>query len=601
MILVLNAKLKSQCVASCSNYVVSSITYTTFPNSGANLVGLFSPNDDDGLTSAIPIGFNFNFYCGTYSQVIIGSNGFLSFDVVNPINPATSQTAQFLPNSGSPNGLVCYNWNDLDPGAGGIVTYTTIGTSPNQQFILTYSNVPIWNTTLLNSGQIILYQTSNVIEVHSGLISTSPYSGTQGIENMTGTSGLAVTGWNQSTWTATNTAYRWSNANIGTPPTTIGGNSVVCFGASANFSCSNMTGANSYSWSLPGGWNGSSTNTALTATAGVAGNVSVTATYSCGTSAPTQFSINVIPAPIVSIISVSPSVLCSGNTVNINASGGINYTLMPGNLPVVPPFTVMPMTNMTYSVYGDNNSGCISVNPGLAPVNVNATPTVVVNSGSVCLGSTFTMTPTGAVSYSFSSLFTSVTPSASGTYSYLVWGIGNNGCVGNAISALTVASLPTIFASASRTTLCIKETTTLTAVGAASYTWTGSAPSPTLLVAPLLPNPSEIYTVRGINAQGCSNTATVVLKINSCTGLVENKPNYGEVKVFPNPFKSQFSVQLQSEINGACFVYDISGALILTKTINANCFEVNLEDFAKGIYYLKITGVNELIKVIKLD
>lgn len=53
--------LWSQCVPTCSNYAVSAITFTTFPNTGNNAIPMFSPNTDDGLTPPVPIGFNFNF------------------------------------------------------------------------------------------------------------------------------------------------------------------------------------------------------------------------------------------------------------------------------------------------------------------------------------------------------------------------------------------------------------------------------------------------------------------------------------------------------------------------------------------------------------
>ena len=596
--------LNAQCVPNCSAYTVNPTTYSLFPTGGTNVTSAFSPNSDDGYTSPVPIGFSFNYYCTTYTSAYICSNGFIVLGSLPSISGA--DPAQAFPNTTSPNGVIALNMCDMDCGAGGAVTFTTIGTTPNQKFIVTYSNVPYWyatapTATLTCSGQIVLYEGSNMIEIHTATIGTQSYASSQGIENQSGTAGVNVPGRTTTFWAASNSAYAFTNLVMGTPPTSVGGNSVLCFGSPGNFSCVSMPGASSYSWTLPGGWNGTSTSTALTATAGVGGSLSVTATYTCGTSAPAQFSVNVIPSPIVSVTNVSPSVLCSGSVVTINATGGINYTVMPGNVTGTPPFTVMPMTNMTYSVYGDNSSGCISINPGLAPVNVNATPTVVVNSGSVCLGQTFTMAPTGAVNYSYSSLFTTVSPTTTGTYSYMVWGMAGNGCVGTAVSTLTVAALPTILASATRTTLCVKETVTLTAVGASSLNWIGYAATNSLVFTPTVSNASQIFTVSGTSTLGCSNTGTIALKVNACTGISENTLNDNALSFYPNPFTSVLHISSERELGGQIFVYDITGALVLKQNVQGTKCEIRLDQAASGVYYLRLNDSEKVYKLVKTE
>lgn len=594
----------AQCVPNCSAYTVNPTTYSLFPTGGTNVSSSFSPNSDDGYTSLVPIGFSFNYYCTTYTSAYICSNGFIVLGSLPSIGGA--DPAQSFPSTTSPNGVIALNMCDLDCGAGGAVTFTTIGTTPNQRFIVTYSNVPYWystapTATLTCSGQIVLFETSNMIQVHTATIGTQSYISSQGIENQSGTSGVNVPGRTQTFWSASNSAYAFTNLVQGTPPTSVGGNSVLCFGSPGNFSCISMPGASSYSWTLPGGWSGSSTTTALSATAGVGGNLSVTATYTCGTSAPAQFSVNVIPSPVISVTSVSPSVLCSGSVVSINASGGVNYTLMPGNITGTPPFTVMPMTNLTYSVYGDNSSGCISVNPGLAPVNVNATPTVVVNSGSMCLGQTFTMAPSGAVTYSYSSLFTTVTPTTSGTFSYMVWGMAGNGCVGSAVSSLTVTPLPTVLASSTRTSLCVKESVTLTAVGASSFNWIGVANTNSIVFTPSVSNASQIFTVTGTNTLGCTNSTTIALKVNSCTGLNEISASDTPLSIFPNPFTSVFHITSEKDMNAVISVYSLSGALVYKQTMQGNQADIHLENAASGVYYVKVNDSPKVYKLVKSE
>lgn len=595
LVLLLNTTANSQCVPSCSNYVISSITYSAFPNTGNSLVSSFSPNGDDGITGPIPIGFNFNFYCGTYSQVIVGSNGFLTFDLINTINPATSQTSQFFPNTASPNGMVCFYWNDLDPGIGGNVTFTTIGTSPNQMFILTYTNVPIWNTSLLNSGQIILYETTNIIEVHAAQISQSPYLGTIGIENLSGTSGVAVTGSNNATFSGTNVAYRWEPAIVGTPPTGLTGNTVICFGDTLSYSCNSMSTASAYSWTTPVGWSGTSTTTALSATAGTSGTIQVTATYTCGVSAPSIISVTVNPPPFVTIPSVVPPSLCSGSVAMVNVAGANTYTLEPGGITGTPPFTLTAAANTVYSVSGTNTNGCSSTTPVIVPLTIYQSPTVSVNSGSLCLGGTFTFVPTGAYSYSYSTLFNVVTPSSVGNYSYFIIGTATNACVGYAVSTVTVNPLPNPLASATRSVICENEKTVLSVQGANTYSWSNGSAAASQTITPAA---TTIYTVTGTSTLGCSKTATVSITVNACVGT-ENYNTQKPVLIYPNPSHGEFNIEVAE--NMQLIIMDISGRQIYNQKHEAGVFNFNLNTYNDGIYLLRvITSSEEMnFKIIK--
>lgn len=592
----------SQCVPTCSNYAVSAITFTTFPSAGTNAIPMFSPNTDDGLTPPVPIGFNFNFYCTTYSTVLIYTNGLLQFDIGAPSTfPLGYDPAQLLPSPTVPNGMVAFKMDDLDPTVGGTVTYTTIGVPPNQMFILTYSNVPIFGqSSLLNSGQIVLHETTNMIDIYSISAPVSPNLATQGIENASGSAGIAVPSRNQSNWSATNSAYRFSPYTPA-PPTAITGNTLLCQGQSDFYQATFMTGASAYGWTLPNGWVGTSTLSSITATSGVSGNLSVTATYTCGTSLPTVFSVNVVPAPVVSILSATPSILCSGKTVTFNTSGALTYTLDPGGINGVPPFTDVATTSTSYTLSGTDVNGCVSINAPTTFITVKETPTVTVNSGTMCSGGTFTMTPAGAPNYVFSSVFPTVSPTLAGQYNYSVTGTATNGCVSDpVVSSLTVYALPNVGAAASRTAICIKESVPLTATGAASYLWSNLL---TTAVITVTPNTTTIYTVTGTDALGCVATSTVAVKVNPCTGIGETQLNASHVSIYPNPGKGVFQMRLNGlDLAGSAMdVYDAFGRLILTKKELTENSILNLETFANGFYYVKVftSYGEEVTKIMK--
>ena len=72
-------------------------------------------------------------------------------------------------------------------------------------------------------------------------------------------------------------------------------------------------------------------------------------------------------------------------------SGATTYTYSSGSN------VVSPLTNTSYSVTGTSALGCIGVSTAVSNVTVNTTPTITVNSGVICTGQSFTMSPSGAI------------------------------------------------------------------------------------------------------------------------------------------------------------------------------------------------------------
>jgi hypothetical protein len=597
----------AQCVYTCSNYIVSPITFSTFPQGQTNITPTFTGyngtfNDDDGDSGPVPIGFSFNYYCNTYSNVIICANGFIQFDYAPLYWPSAAvHNTQNFPNSSTPNGIVAYNMTDLYPGIGGTISYTTIGTAPNRVFIVTYSNVPLFTTTSnLNSGQIVLYETSNIIEIHTGTAfgdsnqSTYGYT-SQGIENTNGTlaswPGMPACGRNAcagGAWTssANSTAYRFTPVGP-TPPTGLTGNTVLCQGDVGNYFINSSPGATLYTWSTPG-WPGTSTTTAATFTTNASGNLSVTASYTCGTSSAITLSVQVNPAPVVSIQSATPNLMCSGTTVTFNLAGAANYTLEPGTIIGGSPLNDTPLVSTTYTVTGTSSFGCNSINSAQVFITVNPTPTVTVNSGAVCLGEAFTMVPSGADLYSYSSVFATVTQTPAGTYTFSVTGTyTNGGCVGvPAISSLTVHPLPVVNVASPKQVICKGETAVLTASGATSYSWTNNLG--TNAVVTVTPNLVTTYSVTGTNVNGCKSSGGITIGVNSCAGIGENNAQ-SLLSVYPNPVE-QF-MKISSATPLSLKIFDVGGRVVYESKVEAGEQAIDLGGISAGQYILRAEGV----------
>lgn len=204
------------------------------------------------------------------------------------------------------------------------------------------------------------------------------------------------------------------------------------------------------------------------------------------------------------------STICAGNSATLSVSNGTTYTWTPSSSNSSS-IIVSPSVTTTYTVTSGNTVGCISV--GIATVTVmNPPPLIVnVNSNTICLGQSATLSASGATSYTW-------LPSGSNSSSIMVSPTANSnftlnsitsGCNISQIVSVTVNPIPNISIQSSSTLLCAGSTATLSALGAASYTWnpSGSTGS-TTIVSPLS---SMIYTVTGTSTQGCTGTATIAL------------------------------------------------------------------------------------------
>jgi len=132
----------------------------------------------------------------------------------------------------------------------------------------------------------------------------------------------------------------------------------ACPGGTIYAQVSNTATANSYSWSsTPAtGVFGSANSSTTTVTFPSAGNYTLTLSATQGTNVGTYSQIiTVNPAPTV-LVSSSHSVLCSGQTATLTASGGLVYnwsTSQSGSS-----IAVSPTVTTTYSVTAYNNFSC---------------------------------------------------------------------------------------------------------------------------------------------------------------------------------------------------------------------------------------------------
>lgn len=195
----INANLPQTTSVVCiDDYTLSSIAPAMLTPSVSPIV---LSGSDEGVSSAIALPFQFDFFCNQVQNVYIHTNGFLAF---MPYNSNGCCTGQLLPSSNYPNNVVSMCWYDLTTLFGsGSIDYFVAGNSPNRIFVVRWNHVRAFIDTTNVTGQIQLYEGTDVIEVHieSQNIPLTQIK-TLGIENEIGSKAIWPAGYNASGWQA---------------------------------------------------------------------------------------------------------------------------------------------------------------------------------------------------------------------------------------------------------------------------------------------------------------------------------------------------------------------------------------------------------------
>ena len=203
------------------------LTFHAAVDSGQTAAGLVIA--DDTYSGLIDLDFPFVFYGDTFTECVLSTNAYITFNLseatTDPFSPVYSpwpidDTDPFpTPNQGITN-VIMGPWHDTYPGVGvGLVdamNYKTIGVAPNRVFVFSFCEVPMFScTSTFFTGQILLYEGTNNIEVHlAHKIVCSSWNDGQavlGVMDETGLNATIVPGHNVGTqWTATNQAWRFT-------------------------------------------------------------------------------------------------------------------------------------------------------------------------------------------------------------------------------------------------------------------------------------------------------------------------------------------------------------------------------------------------------
>ncbi len=494
---------------STSTYSQVNIPFAPASNAGTNI-----PLTDDSQAGPFNIGFSFCFFGNTYTQFYCGSNGWISFSAGQSVSWSCSTIPIPTVNACVPKNCIMTPYFDFNPSAGGQIRYQTLGVAPCRRLVVSWVNVPSYSCGGANNVQIIIYESTNVVETHLTNKNNCPGwnsgAGVHGLHNLAGTVAFTVPGRNASAWTTTNNAYRWTPAGAPVAPTynwyEVG--NPVPIGTGLTINVTPPPGGMDYTCHVD---------------YGACYNGYMTCMGFVGANGPDT--INVIPGPpFINPTILAPFDFCPGQSITMQADQPYTtYLWSDGSTgPTMTTNTPGPISVDVTDINGCTGTANAVLNMWPNPV-INVLP---VNPG-ICPGGSVQMTASGAQTYVWSpstgldnpnSNVVNANPGVTTIYSIV--GTDVNGCVDSTTNTVTVFPAPGVTASATDPGVCPTYGTTLNAIGSVNYAWTPAATvsTPGAASSTAFPAGTTNYTVTGTDANGCTATDVV-------TVLVYDVPN----------------------------------------------------------------------------
>lgn len=481
-----------------------------------------------------------NLGAGTYTVDVQDSKGCVKTATVTltaPVIPTVTVNSATTCPGGSATltagGATTYTWSPgtgLSATTGATVTatpgsttvYTVTGTASSCTAAATATVTVTGSPTItVNTGTICVGQGSATLTATGA--SVYSWSPATGLSASTGStviaSPAATTNYTITGSIGSCTAVATTTVSVNPLPAVSVNTASICTGQQT--ATLTASGADTYSWNPLIGLS-ASTGSSVTASPSSTTNYTVTGAdvNGCVNTATTSVLVNQLPN-----VNVNSGLICQGASMTLNANGASSYSWTPAtglSASSGASVTANPGSTSVYSVTGTDANGCYST--AAATVVVVSNPTVSVTSGTICLGQgSAPLVASGATSYAWtpptglsSTSGSSVQASPNATTVYTVTGTAGT-CTAVATTTVVVNPLPNITAS-SNSPVCVNQTLNLNAGNGIGYSWSGPDNFSSLSQNPSITGvtiaAAGTYTVTGVDANTCFNTATVTVVVN---------------------------------------------------------------------------------------
>lgn len=377
------------------------------------------------------------------------------------------------------------------------------------------------------------------------------------------------------------------SVTVKSTPTVTASSATICTGGTATLVAG---GATTYQW------NTGSTSQTLTVNPTGTTNYTVTgATNGCSNSKTVTVTVNNLPN-----VTVPSATICAGATATLTASGALSYSWSTGATSAS--ITDNPTINTTYTVTGTSSAGCVKT--VTASVTVGTAPSIVVNSESICSGSSATLSASGVNTYTWNtgSNNSNIVVNPTSTTVYTVSG-DLSGCGSTAVSTATVTvnNNPTVTMGSLAGPYCVNNPTVALSGSPAGGVFSGAGVSGSVFDPAASGAGTFTLTYVYTDANSCSGSDNQSVVVSLCTGIEELIS--GSINIYPNPTKDILNISIDhfSNENTHYEMFDAIGKLIISEKVNNSLTSIDMSHLSKGMYTIRVVvdGKQLVRRVVK--
>jgi len=298
----------------------------------------------------------------------------------------------------------------------------------------------------------------------------------------------------------------------------------------------------------------------------------------------------------------SSSIICIGQSVTLNAAGtggtpGYTYQWSTGE--ITSSIIVSPTSTSSYTVTVTDSINCVAISP---PIVVTVRPPLLVSAlgnSTICCNNPATISSVatgGDANYSYSWLPNigsgpgplTVTPCTTTTYTVTV----NDGCGTPPASAsvvVTVNPLPILTLTPQEDTVCVNSTINILFGTPPGGTYFGFAVTGNNFNAAFAGAGTHSVSYRYTDSNGCTDSITVSVFVDLCTGVESLIREASILDIFPNPVTNELTIVNSWAGIEIVNVYDVLGEKVLQRTIHGeNKAVINVKTFPAGVYFIVV-------------
>jgi hypothetical protein len=260
---------------------------------------------------------------------------------------------------------------------------------------------------------------------------------------------------------------------------------------------------------------------------------------------------------------------------------GLNLAPLPGNGAAFPNFPASYFRNLGASLESSITCQQVQFNvPGHAQVTNGCAAT-----NYPLLGTSWNFGDNASTSNTSNIANPSHYYSSTGTYTAQV--ILQYNCRADTFKkVISIVDANPTFSISGRTTICVKETSTLNASPGSTYTysWSTGASTSSIVVTNTI---STNFTLIATASNSCVTTKIIPFVVNKCLGF-NQLDSQNSFKIYPNPAKESIRMETETKLNVS--IFNKLGELILQKENVDNGQEINLSELAAGLYFVRVSN-----------